>query len=606
MKDERRFGRIGLRRISGLTLILLGTVLMSSMGVLDGGRAKYIHVRWRPDVGANIQAELEARFSLGQPHRVDGQTFGYDLLDDSSWNIRALVRHAAVVDTHHIDRERFTVAATAEDGDGDRRTGLAWRWHVEHLVPYVPPFGAVLVTVGFALCVSRRHLTRALAWRARTGARVSNYLRAVRAGHLTRRSSPAVLAVLAIVGVRLLSGWDSTTGESDVWVPWFERQAWAPLQRVVTAALLAAGALMTFRVAARQSGAPWVALAIILVTVWVFPVRGSEAGFVLYTLVLWAGSRYIDRPGREGFWLLTLLTVMVSAFRVDHGLYVAVAAVAALFARHVRDGARAFGRAALGYAGSLAVMALLFVPLGQVHASLDRLGDRITDVVAARGELRGSLDAGQQSEASRVVERTFNVRWAPGVDAAQREAKEREHALAEGREDRGDASGLTWQYRWDGRSPASVRRLLNDPAVEDTHGIDRASAQFVGRNSAPDNDLEWINALLSRASEVASAAAARGLRWLWVILPIAAALRLGRRAMRRPTAHPGSHADVMVLPALVLCMPIGWLVMQGAGDLVPVAAPVMPALAVVTTWLFTGPFEDDPQTQARRRLSGPL
>ena len=108
---------------------------MSSTGVLDGGPAKYIHVRWRPDVGADIRAELEARFSLAQPRQLEGQTFGYELLSDSTWNIRALVRSRAVEDTHHIDRERFTVAATAEDGEGDRRTGLAWRWRVEHLVP---------------------------------------------------------------------------------------------------------------------------------------------------------------------------------------------------------------------------------------------------------------------------------------------------------------------------------------------------------------------------------------------------------------------------------------------------------------------------------------
>jgi hypothetical protein len=44
----------------------------------------------------------------------------------------------------------------------------------------------------------------------------------------------------------------------------------------------------------------------------------------------------------------------------------------------------------------------------------------------------------------------------------------------------------------------------------------------------------------------------------------------------------------------MLCLPIARLVVQGAGDLGPVAAPAMPALAGLTAWLLTGPFLRQP------------
>ena len=125
------------RRLLALALIVPGValILASATGVLDGDRARYVHVRWRPDVGDEARGDLEARFSLLQPQHLDGNTFGYDLGDETWWNIRGLVRHPAVVDTQNLDRQRFRVAETADEGDTGRRTGLAWRWGVENLIP---------------------------------------------------------------------------------------------------------------------------------------------------------------------------------------------------------------------------------------------------------------------------------------------------------------------------------------------------------------------------------------------------------------------------------------------------------------------------------------
>ena len=65
----------------------------------------------------------------------------------------------------------------------------------------------------------------------------------------------------------------------------------------------------------------------------------------------------------------------------------------------------------------------------------------------------------------------INVRWAPGVDAAARLAEERKYGL-----DRPDfKEGRTWGYALTDLSQSNVTALVNDPAVEDTHNINRAT-----------------------------------------------------------------------------------------------------------------------------------
>ena len=63
----------------------------------------------------------------------------------------------------------------------------------------------------------------------------------------------------------------------------------------------------------------------------------------------------------------------------------------------------------------------------------------------------------------------IHIRWAPGVDDATRAQEERTYSLRrpEFRE------GRTWGYALTDLSRANVTSLVNDPAVEDTHNINR-------------------------------------------------------------------------------------------------------------------------------------
>jgi hypothetical protein len=80
---------------------------------LFGPIAAQVNVRWLPDLEAPQREALERRFSLTRGAPVEGTTYTYLLTDTSSSNIRELVRHPSVLDTHHIDRAAFTLADSA-------------------------------------------------------------------------------------------------------------------------------------------------------------------------------------------------------------------------------------------------------------------------------------------------------------------------------------------------------------------------------------------------------------------------------------------------------------------------------------------------------------
>jgi hypothetical protein len=72
-----------------------------------------VHVRWQSSVDASTRRALEDRFQLEAGELQDGQTWRYDLRGTRRTNIQALVDHAAVADTHHIDRRSYGIDPAA-------------------------------------------------------------------------------------------------------------------------------------------------------------------------------------------------------------------------------------------------------------------------------------------------------------------------------------------------------------------------------------------------------------------------------------------------------------------------------------------------------------
>jgi hypothetical protein len=72
-----------------------------------------------------------------------------------------------------------------------------------------------------------------------------------------------------------------------------------------------------------------------------------------------------------------------------------------------------------------------------------------------------------------------HVRWSGGVDDRARAELEKRFALADGTFD----SGQTWVYLLTSQTPANIQALVQSPAIEDTHHIDRQ--QFRVSATAP-------------------------------------------------------------------------------------------------------------------------
>jgi hypothetical protein len=100
----------------------------------------------------------------------------------------------------------------------------------------------------------------------------------------------------------------------------------------------------------------------------------------------------------------------------------------------------------------------------------------------------------------------IHVRWAPNVDDAARERAERAHALTavEFKEQR------TWLYLLTDVSTDNIRQLVADPAVEDTHYINRRRASVTWsaeRGEFSTNRPRWIADALEFATRIATLAA---------------------------------------------------------------------------------------------------
>jgi hypothetical protein len=78
--------------------------------------APRINVRWTVSVPDEARLAIERHFSLLRGEAKEGRTWAYDLGDISRANVRALVAHPAIEDTHYLDRSAGTIAPTAPRG----------------------------------------------------------------------------------------------------------------------------------------------------------------------------------------------------------------------------------------------------------------------------------------------------------------------------------------------------------------------------------------------------------------------------------------------------------------------------------------------------------
>jgi hypothetical protein len=96
------------------------------------------------------------------------------------------------------------------------------------------------------------------------------------------------------------------------------------------AAAFGAAAVITLRGGIALTGSLVLALAAVLIEVLIFPRTYSYPKLVIYAAGAWAVVRYADRPSPTRVVLLAVLVVGAFLMRHDHGLYVGIAAMAAV------------------------------------------------------------------------------------------------------------------------------------------------------------------------------------------------------------------------------------------------------------------------------------
>ena len=96
-----------------ITLGLLAIILPLAARGLYGPPGALVNIRWQPSVDAAERQRLETEWQLVDGREVSPSTWRYDLTAPSEGRLRAIVAHAAVADTHNIDRQRYTLAPEA-------------------------------------------------------------------------------------------------------------------------------------------------------------------------------------------------------------------------------------------------------------------------------------------------------------------------------------------------------------------------------------------------------------------------------------------------------------------------------------------------------------
>ena len=95
------------------TLGVLAITLPLAARGLYGPQGALVNVRWQPSVDVAERQRLETEWQLVDGQEVSPSTWRYDLTAPTEGRLRTIVEHAAVADTHDIDRQRYTVAPEA-------------------------------------------------------------------------------------------------------------------------------------------------------------------------------------------------------------------------------------------------------------------------------------------------------------------------------------------------------------------------------------------------------------------------------------------------------------------------------------------------------------
>ena len=248
--------------------------------------------------------------------------------------------------------------------------------------------------------------------------------------------------------------------------------------------LLAVGYTLVFILAYEASRSYAVGLVVTTIAVLLMPRLYGYPKIVLYAVGLSLMWRYIERRDTRRLVLLAVWIAVAFLYRHDHGASIGVASCVALAVAHREQGWRASARRVMHLTAVTAVLLVPFFMFLQVNGGI--VGYWRTSIATGRAEYERTVGPSPRFRPMLASPRV-SVRWAAGVDERERRALEERFRLA-APEDRGDA---TWQYDLTDTSRGNITALVDDPAVDDTAGVDRSRFTVTAQTVEP-NVLAWF------------------------------------------------------------------------------------------------------------------
>ena len=352
-------------------------------------------------------------------------------------------------------------------------------------------------------------------------------------------------------------------------------------EAVLTAGFIALGTMLTFLLATRLTGSVPAGLGAALVAAATVPRLYNYPKVFLFVLAIACIRRYARNHSLSNLSLLALVTVTAFLFRHDHGAYVGVSVSGALVVAHWGDWRRA-ARVLGQYGGITAALLLPWVVFVQSTAGLpayfQSVIPQMRDVTTPRFNwLPISIDTSAPLYvAEPAPESRIFVRWGPGATADLKRERESRYGLTAPQVD----EEPTWSYALaEPDNPDLIRRLIEDPLVEDTSGLDRSRHRLTSVEST----AETLRRLLAGQIAPGVLTGGNALAWLYymtMILPLVGLATLAAGVRYRRIARE----EVVVTSALILlCLIIGQALVRSAPQarLADTAAPI----AVLGAWV---------------------
>lgn len=341
----------------GLACLCAGALLAALTPVIFGSPRPMVRITWKAADEAT-RLDLEQRFALSEPMRVDDATWSYVPLDTSTRTLRSIVVHPLVADTDGIDRRASTMA---DDPPLTPRRGGVWG---------NAPAGAARITLISAYAVGLIGLgalgfvvlPRVSGSDSRTG--VAHTLGRL-SSFVTTASVPLTLLVIfaLVVGYRYVS-FEFVTNDHFTYLTFAHQTALGdlpvrdyddpgfPLMIALSAIAMRLGgmsllpevilagvmfgfaACVTWRAATAYSRMPIVALAATALQIIAYPRPYSYPKILIPACATALFLAYMRRPTRAWLLALALLTELGLLFRHDLAVYLAFATVLLLLLVH--------------------------------------------------------------------------------------------------------------------------------------------------------------------------------------------------------------------------------------------------------------------------------